>query len=187
MPNTIIPPFIHDPTVELFNQYVNGLARSPESRANIKVSKRELTTAVGILETNGNLRDPSPLGFAKMRAFIRGLRGAQMTDGARNLFQRITGITPPDPDRPPIVALYSVTIDDAIRSGDLNRMRAIKAYAEVAIEPFGGGTRAGARALGLEAMSAANATIAGVEDQHKPRQVAQALGRLDAAIAAAGG
>lgn len=187
MPNTIVPPFIHDPTINLFNEYVNGLARTPESRSGIKVSKAEMQTAIGILETNGSIHEKSPVGFAKLRAFIGGMRGAELTEGARNLFQKITGITPPDPSVPPIVALYSVAIDDAIRSGDLNKMRALKAYTEVALEPFGGTSRTGARAMGLEAMSLANASIAGVESQHKPNQVRSALKRLDAAIAAAGG
>ena len=150
-----------------------------------QVTLDELNTGIGILEVNG----PVVQSFEKMAALIRKFSKADLAPEARARLYEIVGVQPPDPGLPPIVALYSVTINDAVANagpGDVNRLRALRMLAETALEPHGGvsGRR---RGMTIETMSAASASIAGVDMQHHPGNVRASLRTLDAKIAELGG
>jgi hypothetical protein len=166
--------------IDSFNTFAPQ-AKRVGSDGDRQVTLQEMNTGIGILETNG----PVAESFEKMNALIRKFGKADLAPEARARFYEVVGIAPPDPVLPPIVALYSVTINDAVRDagpGDLNRLRALRVLAEVALEPHGG-TSGRRRGMTVETMSLATASLAGVEAEHQPNKVRAAVKNLDAKIA----
>lgn len=70
---------------------------------------------------------------------VKDFGGRTMDRDARRTYNDILGgIQPPDPVRPPIVALYSAFINDAVRSGDRARIELAIGLANDALKPHGG-------------------------------------------------
>lgn len=143
---SIMPPYIgNKPFRKAAQEFAKG-AQQYGSPGNWKVTSEELETYEQLVElgNRGGGRMTAEQAIDMMADFSR----ARFTteDGAQQKYQTAIkqaledlGIQPPpDPTDPPIVALYSVAINEAIASGDRERMSNVARLAEVALAPYEG-------------------------------------------------
>lgn len=143
---SIMPPYIgNQPFRKAAQEFAKG-AQQYGSPGNWKVTAEELETYEQLVEMSnyGGGRMTTDQAIDMMSDFAR----ARFTteDGAQQKYQTAIrqaledlGIQPPpDPTDPPIVALYSVAINEAAASGDADRMSKVARLAEVALAPYEG-------------------------------------------------
>ncbi|MBK6685144.1 MAG: hypothetical protein IPG45_11810 [Deltaproteobacteria bacterium] len=158
---------------------VAAIAQNPKSQGGRTVVGDEMAAYIAVLKADGKFT------VADKKAALSTFDGVRLDRDAQIMLYQETGVLPGEPTQPPIVALYAVAINDAIRNnGDVNALRALARGTELVLDGFGGASgRARVRPMAtMTASGVSPAGAAGVDNAHVA-EVRAALDALKARIA----
>jgi hypothetical protein len=162
---------------------VANVAKQGASAGGRTVVASEMSAYLEVLKADGKFT------AADKKAALKDFENARLDREARIMLYQETGAMPVDPVRPPIVALYAVAINDAIRNNtDLTSLRALAHGTELVLDDFGGASNR-SRARPMATMTASGLSAggaAGVDNNHLS-DVRAALAALKTHIASLGG